>query len=752
MCSCWCSGIRISISRPFDDMLKVLESHIKLYSRTTNQVTVDELSEIWRREIKNLFPIMNSFANLSNLIYLRYMDEKKKDSERIVSNQELNSEIIQKITNILQMELFFALVARLSTEIIQEYELTTEELEITTQTHIEAENHFDFIFSLFFSLDSLDGTLNSVSEYMNGIRELNQKARMFDLRDTAGNYDELTFNFFESQGKFLIDLFGKFTEQELPNFWIRDPFLEYLTFLIGSSRYEYLNQIESQSLPQETRFLYDQINMMKIPVSSSKAKFALARSFGILGNNLSTQGLHKIAIHYFNASVQILDELLRVFQISFNEESKLLLTEINSFQNEISLKLVLASLLVEFRNLHRGFDRKTPRTEISSKLDKMQDILKNQPNRVDIPYLSSIPSIFDSIITIYRIMIEQNKTDKEIKARGNHLFQLFHNRIQNATDQVVLNWGDITYESDTSELAIKIQKTLETVLLVKDAIVFTPPEMKERTRGLSRLTALENLSKSVLLEIAAINTNELNKIQELIFKIKAYYYAKSALDEAKSLEDSDIPLERIRVHYSGSYISAHTIEMHLFQLAAQYLCLTEVLPNLFLKVSNDPYMVEDKQKSLHEFISTMDQNNQFIELLTYIFEDCQRLLDHGEKVGHVVAQVKWDQILLRKQLIAVILQYYQSIRYLLIADWEQKLKLYDHISVSMDNARNAAFQCTKLLEANIPGIESFQEFAQNLFSYAQYCQNSYNALGEGKSIQIPAQQVFKLFRDMVFDI
>jgi hypothetical protein len=80
-----------------------------------------------------------------------------------------------------------------------------------------------------------------------------------------------------------------------------------------------------------------------------------------------------------------------------------------------------------------------------------------------------------------------------------------------------------------------------------------------------------------------------------------------------------------------------------------------------------------------------------------------------------------------------------------------KVQLFDDALVNFKQAQDAAFEVVdSLAQADVRILSD--ELSTHIFSFAQFCQRSSTEIADQKIIQLPAQNLFKLLRDMIFSI
>ncbi|MHA2274884.1 MAG: hypothetical protein ACXAC2_03920, partial [Candidatus Kariarchaeaceae archaeon] len=402
------------------------------------------------------------------------------------------------------------------------------------------------------------------------------------------------------------------------------------------------------------------------------------------------------------------------------------------------------SQLLELIKLKAGLPK------ITNLIAEIRNYVKSSDPQIELPYISAIPQIYNSILDNVELMISLNKDHEEIEYHYNSSLERFCERIENGTNQINSSLTSLVTESDKdnlNEIVNKNRKNSETLYM---AILLLPSHIRENSKLGKRLECIINLCKSIENEIKALETNDFNKLQELIYKTWAFYFANQSYQIALELEDNLVPKDRIQSHFSGSYISAHTIQMHIYQLTVQYLCLSHVIPRLFFAISLDENVFSSNNEVLSNLLDIFEAFSPFIEMIDQIQNDCHSLLRHKDDMGTILAQVNWDQIMFRQKLISGIITFFESIKNAILGLWSSKLGVYDQASINLDDATGLSFKAAEQLQ--IDGDQVLVEFSTHVFSFAQFCQSMAQNTKKADLDELPSQSLFKLFRDMIFAI
>ncbi|MHA2252200.1 MAG: hypothetical protein ACXAD7_17680 [Candidatus Kariarchaeaceae archaeon] len=741
---------------PFDSFVALENERVSLYQDLTTNNSEDNIARVWFNYANNVLLCLVGISDLAKIIYKRYYDEYSKDKGKIQDNANLEPEILKKIQNVLNISTESSLLLKAYYDFLI-YGIFGECADSPDQRFlIEIENQIDFIISLFFKSETPESCLSLISSNMNVIREIHQKQRLLSIIDQARiedpQYNEILGEVSEAHGRYYYSHIAPLIKKIGDEWWWEDLMLQFFSYDQAFKHYNKAIKDWKDSKLQDTISTVDRIKLVGTPNAKAETNYTLARYQFNIGIMNAIGGLHKHASKYFDiASTLSNTALTEIGKYPSGDYLRNLQKRIHAFKERTELLSGISKINILFRsmvkNINSGdFD------QASNDSSEIKDLIPTLTGTMDFKYLSALPSLLESVASTYELMISLEKPKDEILEQINDIINSFKNRITIATNQLVNYWNDINNEDEHEVLVSKLKIDQIDIQSLIESNSMLPTTVFERDLIFKRLECLAYLTDSVLEDIKASKLTENHKVQELIHKAKAHFYAKKALELSKDIPHDLMPLNRIKANFSGTLISGKSVQMHLHQLACQYLCLSETLPSLFLAISQDPSIVRDKQDSILVMRKSLQPNEILLDLLSQVELDCDSLIHHKENFDRIIARVQWNQIIVRKSLVLGIRTFYESIVEALIASWSSKLELFDDALVYFKTAQDKAFEASEILKVVKQSGSNTDSVATHVFSFAQFCQNSYNDVKENKTVSLPAQQLFKLFRDMVFSI
>lgn len=741
---------------PFDQIIFLENERINLYKDLLIKNEEEDIAKKWTEYAANTLNGLLLIADLAKTVYLRYNDEYTKDKERIHQDDEMKIKLVNKISNVLKIQLESSILLRIYSE-ISSIGLFREKNSVSfPKPSITSENHIDFIFSLFFKPNLLEGSLDKIAPLMTAISETNQKQRLLGiLADTKVQEPELNdilSSVNETYGRYYGEYLADFIKKVSQTWWWKDDIGAYFILDQGLNNFNRSVELSSNSKDREIKSKTERLKLISVPLSKAASIYSISsHNYGIAIDTAS-KGLHNHAAKYFEKVHDLCDEALKLIgEFQIGEEMRALHKNLNKTKKKSKFLQNISLLNVAYRNMINDISSKNIEDALK-KVNEIKQICKTINGKIEIKYLSAIPSIFKSIATTTELMISLHHSEQEIIDQTIHVIDSFKTRIITATNQIVSNWTELSDTENRKELRNELSYLKEDINLLIESSSFLPGTIKDRDQILIRLEILKNFSLSISHEIKASNTNEENIILELLHKSKANFFASKAFELSKLVPKEQLPFKRILAHFSGSFISARTVQMQIYQLTTQFICLSEVIPSLFLSVTQDPNLINNKFEA-HESIQTsLKSHESFKNMLYQIKNDCQILLEHKQEYGKIIANVHWDQLKIRQSLVLGIIKFFDSICDAIAGSWATKLGLFDDAVLNFKTAQDIAFEAAEILKDVSAGEQKKENVSTHVYSFAQFCQNSHNQMIEEKIIQLPAQKLFKLLRDMVFSI
>ncbi len=618
---------------------------------------------------------------------------------------------------------------------------------------LNVENIFAFLNSLFYNNEDPNDFLSNLTPYLAEINKLNQKQRYVQILNSLKKQDDnisfANIELFDLEGQFFLQTLKPYFSVLQGNWWINDLMTEYFLQALGIENLDLVVKSWNQNPTHELASRIEQIKSSQLTIGESTRDFLKCKLFLNLAISNAKSNYHEVALQYLEASLTIekLREIISDHPDLYSRETR---DDIEFHFQRIIIARQILQLQTRFSDLIISLQEGNDFLSNSSLIAEIHDIIKKSTAIIEIPYISAIPNLYSSMMHTIEFMISLNKPVKEINEKCTEILGTFSSRVSVAISQITSSLRNLAQETQKENLKESTDKFLKECEILFFAVALLPSDSKDKERLIDTLDCLINLCFSIQNEIKALETEDINKLQELIYKTRAYHFANQSKLLSSNLNSDTIPIDRIRAHYSGSYISAHTIQMHLYQLTTQYLCLSHALPTLFLTISIDENVFSSNNEVLSNILDIFETVDPFIEMINQIKQDCENLLDHKENIGSILEQVKWDQIIFRKILISGITTFFESIKNIILGLWSSKLGLYDQAKLNVDDATSLAFKSAEILQSEEDS--RLADFSQHIFSFGQLSQGISQNTKKAKLTDLPSQNLFKLFRDMVFAI
>jgi hypothetical protein len=710
------------------------KSHEKLYVDYTQSVT----------------SVLQQLANVSKIVFLRYYDEYVKQGKS-KTDETMKQDIFVKMGNTLRMEMDLSVLLLIYAEIsIKEADKSVVP-SADVRKLINAENHLSFIYSLLFNQISDLSLFNSFKTMMSVIFEKNHSQRMLSL--ASDSELKTTFDVIgqahENQGSFYSNHLASFFRKASNEWWWNDSLGSY--FIHNQGIINYSKSVECWTELDDPEFTpkAEGIKLFTIPQSIAEASYHQAIHKYDIARLASQKGLHNIATRYFSDSISQCDQALKeIGPYPTGEVMKVLFSSITSLKQKSNLLMELSNINVLFRTSLKALAVGNTELAIENSRNITQ-LAQSVIGIIDLKYLSSLPTIFESVASTTELMISLDKSETEINEQSQQFIHSFMLRVNSATNGIIRSWDEFVEISSSEKLLEKVNEVLLDLTLLVESISMIPTTLLERDVLLQRLTCLKDLANSIKENALAELTKNDNIILELIHHIKAYFYANRANGKIESLTDKDFPRDKVVNQFADTFLTVRYTFIHLNTLIVQYLCLSDVLPTFFLAVSQDASVITNPEKSISNMQASLELNNPFIDYLDQIERSCSEIILHNQDFPN--DRLNFNKLLTRQTLVNAIKKFYNSITAAILGSWMSKVQLFDDALVSFKLAQDAAFEVVDTLgQADVRILSD--ELSTHIFSFAQFCQKSSSEIADRKIIQLPAQNLFKLLRDMIFSI
>ncbi|OLS20582.1 MAG: hypothetical protein HeimC2_36650 [Candidatus Heimdallarchaeota archaeon LC_2] len=737
---------------PFSILLALQENFHESFNSIAEFQPVNDLILLMQNNYEECIKVLTSISDLGRLIYYRYIDERGKDQDRIKNDDILNSEMNHKIANVLELELSLAILLKIYTEIYRHNTGSMNDKNTVYQM-LNVENIFEFLNSLFFNNEDPKDFLSNLTPYLSEINKLNQKQRSVQILNLIKKQDDnisfANIELFDLEGQFFLETLKPYFSVLQKNWWASDLSTEYFLQALGIENLDLVVQSWNQNPTHELASRIEQIKSSQLTIGETIRDFLKYKLFLNLAISNAKSNNHQVALQYLEAALGI-EKMLETIREHPNLYSREIRDQVEYYYQRIIMATQILRLQIKFANLLNSLKKNNDILSNSSLIAEIHQMIKDSTSIIEIPYISAIPNLYLSMMNSLEFMVTLNKPIEEINQRCDDILETFTSRIDVAISQISSSLTNLGQETDKDNLKENTDKFLTECETLHFAIALLPSTSSDKQRLVTTLDCLINLCLSIQNEIKALETEESNKLLELIYKTRAYYFANQSKTLSSELDTKAVPIDRILAHFSGSYISAHTIQMHIYQLTTQYLCLSHVLPTLFFTMTIDENVFSSNNEVLSNILDIFESLIPFIEMINQIKQDCSNLLDHKERIGSILEQVKWDQIIFRKTLISGILTFFESIKNIILGLWSSNLGLYDQAKLNLNEATSFAFKSADILQSEEDSRLS--DFSEHIFSFAQLSQGLSQNIRKSNLTDLPNQSLFKLFRDMVFAI
>lgn len=722
---------------PFEEIKMIEIQKEQLYEDILFKYDENDVKIIWKEFIGETIPKLERILLITRTLFTRYFDEFNKDAKN-QKDGELNKELLDKIADILQLLLENTLLLDQYLHIMKEDEnaLHSDLLKILVSNELQKQ----FIGGLFFSTKLPKTVLKKLSPLVSEQYKVTQLDSLLknlkQQSEESTNEIEIVMKRNLNKGKFYLYNVEETIQKITDDWWWDDT-------ILFSSIYDEANYYLTKSHLLQNGEIKE-IETLYLPLT--KAKNILRKSRFNYENGIKTasKGIHKQALRYFRLVLKSTEIGLQSL-VGSSEEMKELRVEFESINAKTKLLELIAQLTSQFNSISKKI-LMNDKEAILKSLGEIKHLTQNYTPVIEVRYLSNLPDIFDALASTLELLISLGKEYDELSEEMNYRLLQFNARIDVAITQLINQLEDLKKFKDILDTKMAISQLIQDCDILIETASFIPISIIERITTIRRLNTLKNLALSINEDIKAYEANDKNIIKVLIHKARANYYAEESLKSTKQQNSKSLPMERIIAQFNGSYVSAYLNEIEIYQLNIQYLCINEILPKMISILAN-PSSVENIEKLREELWS----DSNFTGMLNLIKADCQKLLEHKQNNNNYqLTGMNWEEIEDRFNIISGLIDFYESIKFATLGSVATLLEKFDDANIFYTQAQDMAFAAsTPLKEVH---NEHSAEYANHVFSFAQFTQDSANKAKLRSKIRLPVQEIIKLFRDMIFNM
>lgn len=722
---------------PFEEIKMIEIQKEQLYEDILFKYDENDVKIIWKEFIGETIPKLERILLITRTLFTRYFDEFNKDAKN-QKDGELNKELLDKIADILQLLLENTLLLDQYLHIMKEDEnaLHSDLLKILVSNELQKQ----FIGGLFFSTKLPKTVLKKLSPLVSEqykVTQLDSLLKNLKQQSEESTIEiEIVMKRNLNKGKFYLYNVEETIQKITDDWWWDDT-------ILFSSIYDEANYYLTKSHLLQNGEIKE-IETLYLPLT--KAKNILRKSRFNYENGIKTasKGIHKQALRYFRLVLKSTEIGLQSL-VGSSEEMKELRVEFESINAKTKLLELIAQLTSQFNSISKKI-LMNDKEAILKSLGEIKHLTQNYTPVIEVRYLSNLPDIFDALASTLELLISLGKEYDELSEEMNYRLLQFNARIDVAITQLINQLEDLKKFKDILDTKMAISQLIQDCDILIETASFIPISIIERITTIRRLNTLKNLALSINEDIKAYEANDKNIIKVLIHKARANYYAEESLKSTKQQNSKSLPMERIIAQFNGSYVSAYLNEIEIYQLNIQYICINEILPKMISILAN-PSSVENIEKLRDELWS----DSNFTGMLNLIKADCQKLLEHKQNNNNYqLTGMNWEEIEDRFNIISGLIDFYESIKFATLGSVATLLEKFDDANIFYTQAQDMAFAAsTPLKEVH---NEHSAEYANHVFSFAQFTQDSANKAKLRSKIRLPVQEIIKLFRDMIFNM
>jgi len=706
------------------------------------------IESMWSSVIeRSLLEDLVKLIKITHLLFKRYTDEYNKSKS---SNKEPESKLIHYI----QRQIKFCMELIVLLEIYSSY---YSHLDIEPQSKllgssmITIEDTYKDLIQFFLNCPELRDNEDLI-QYFKFFEERNSSNRIrskLDLFDEDFQLDQIQIKLTMADSyQNIINNFFVIAESD---FWYTDDLM--LMFLNGQALeiYDQLVAMDQSKLDFQTKSILETAAIDNIPLIEAQTDFAKARfQFTLARTRINSFEFLEASIE-LKSSIGSLETVFNTLGMTpKTPKMKRLRRDAQRLFEEVQLYNLLVQLAIKYEQLitiiSTNFDFKV----IQNQLNEITSTLRAHDYNLDIQYLSAMPPLYENSTSILELMIAEQAEEEVLYAQVLENFEHMERRIITATNQIVETFDEFSTNYE-EESPVKTRQLLNQIEILQLTNSLLPKQIPSKNHNHNRLKILFHLASSYDFEMQAFGSIMDNKIKELIYKTKAYHHANQAYFEFNNLGTEDVPIDRIRAHYSGSFISANRLQIQVYKSIAQYLCLNEVLPILY-QINSIPDSSGAKNEIYENWQQRLQSKDLYLDILNQIIHGCQILREHRQIHGNIISGIDWSRIEEDEKITRGIIHYHRSLNELLLGHVAHELGMKEDAIIHFTEAKDLGFSSADLLQPLSEKNNETKSAPTMVYNYAKFCQTSSINPTSHDLAELPITGAFKLLRDLTFNL
>ncbi len=726
---------------PFEDIIALEGRRYKLLENTVLEFEEKNIEKLWLDYTEFSIPILDKFNFHIKTLFSRYYDEYEKELESDEASDL--DKLSKKIKEVLKLIFENTIVIEQKLNYLDNS--STKLKGQFLNYFVNNEMYKQFIGELFFTTKLPVNTLKEISHIMVNQYKVNQFERILHSIDNnpdilKENLDLVTSAYRTKSEYYLFDV-GSQIQSICNNWWWNDYIL--LSSIYSQAKH-HLNSLNELLIESNTRMQFEDSLPNNLSFAMANEIYFKSKLLYENGVKTAAEGTHKQSIRYFTKVMENSEIGLAYLLNKETDDTIKLREQLNKLYSKTKLLRQITKLTTKYNQISSHIitnDKKV----ILDLLSAIKREASQYVPELEVKYLSALPDMYNTLASTIELLLSLGKEFEELSEEMSQRLIQFISRLDVAISQLIKELNSINQIDDYTETVTIVKSLLKDIDILYETASLIPKNIIERISIIRKLQILKFLVLSIFEDLQSFKYRESNNIRVLIHKAKANFFARKSIEQLFEQKSTGLPVERIYAQYSGSLITGYQKEIEIYELNIQFLCINDILPKFLLYLTSNDDINVDKLKIL------LWEDELFISMVQQVNTDCNKLINHRQTGNaNSLAGVNWDTISNKMLLVESVLPFYESIKYAILASISSKNKKYDDATNYFTLAQDNAFKASEPLKMGNSSL--LGEYHSHLFSFAQFCQESSNKTRNQVAVNLPVQEVVKLFRDMIFNM
>ncbi|UJG44876.1 MAG: hypothetical protein K9W46_06750 [Candidatus Heimdallarchaeum endolithica] len=740
---------------PFNRLVLAEMERERLYSTFALVDEFNEIASSWLEFSDFCAKSLFNLANLSFLLYERYLDEFNRDKQQIEINFERKNFIIKRIENLQQFQMEAAILMILYADIVNTGIFASNPAKNFCYLNIEGYKVLEKISSTYF--DTTHPRASSIEDIMVKLFTISQKVQIVKILNDSPIKKAKETSFIQEQlelerllADFEFNFISKLIEELGKRWWWYDPIAVHFSYERAMKHLEKTLTLLEYS-EENVLQIKEEINIKLSTIDKIWRNKTLIDHFYRITLEAAKKDNFIASIEYLNLILGLIDEIVEYLQDNIHSENEEQLNEeIQERKTDLKIFHIVAKLafsVAEIINRQTSIDDKW----LKEKLTEIENICKDSSLFSSLSYLSEIVYIYQSFVQTAKIgILKKQKIDK-ILNNAIAQFEYYIVKLENGLKKIANDFYKKVHKGTIKSTDFKnYLKSIEELKYIS----FFLPNLEQKLNLTREIESMECYIKSIAV-LEQSQSLELSEIEKLIYYSKAHYFSNKALDLSQSKEKAIIPDIWLEEQFLKTFTEGREVELKLFELSRQFLFLNKVIDEIAYCFD----ISEKRQEKIENYGTIIQFHFRKFELFEIINkqieENCLETLKYKEMADETVSirdkNINWQIIEAKKILASSADKLTKALKKCALGYAADRVKDNYKAAVLFNESYKLVQEACNILDPLTAYDEQFADLAKTTYEFNLFLKELERLELEKKKInEFPLEKVLSLIKKIIF--